>query len=55
MAILTRPFGRTRLDSMCETLQMVSPGDTRETALIICDIIGYKLVCLEHSLLPYST
>lgn len=54
-SLLTRPFGRTRLDSMCETLQMVSPGDTRETALIICDIIGYKLVCLEHNPLPYST
>lgn len=47
-SLLTRPLGRTRLDSMCETLQMVSPGDRRETALIICDIIGYKLVCLEH-------
>lgn len=33
---------------MCETLQVVSPGEKRETALIICDIIGYKLVWLKH-------
>lgn len=47
-SLLTGPLGRTRLDSMCETLQMVSPGEKRETALIICDIIGYKLLWLEH-------
>lgn len=43
-SLLTRPLVRTRLDSMCETLQMASPGEIRD---VTCDIIGYKLAWLE--------